>query len=777
MPTEAEQKKIDEMYAGNVASGATFYSDPTQNRSALADIFRNVYGQDPSAQELETLLPQATGLQADFIKKLPTFESGLASLQFISPLQSGQTRPSQGALEQQSIAERTGIPTTGTGQNAYSYWDASRGVEVLAPEGQHFELYSGGGVKVVSGLIPRKTAQGTLTKAGAPATSTFTQATQGAPGGGTMATPGFKQESLAYQPAEGKTIVRTGSTYFDPERGIDVAAPEGQVAIEYTDGTVEFRPYGGQPGQAQGKGAYGPSAQELGITRSTEIKGEQGQITRAPMSTAEALAAAKTPAEADAIITGDGGVSTKELQLIGKTYRGKTAKDGNVFYVDPKTQTILERPESVQSLAQPLTIKGVAGTKIDVVDKFRAVFGREPNAEELKYWMGRTDKVGGALVGAMQFAKQSGAAVGGKPAAVADPVEAMKVAANTGQEKLANMFTEAGITPRSDDRKALRAQIEFPKAPTSGSLTEFTKEQLASTQFQEAQNNLNQAKNSLRQLDADYASNIVAAERTPGLSMGAIRRNQNELDIAYQRTRRDLTVELNAYSDIVQSQTAIMGLMIDAFKFDQQTAQQEYTNKFNQAMAMYNIMSQERQFEMQEKQFAYDVQKDLRDTQRANLTVITSMLQSGNLKYSNLSADQKAQIQHMEQALGLPAGFTSFIGKVVENPVVSFGTAYTDAKGVRRQPVYTVDPVTGKFTTTEITLAGRDKPAGSGSGSATSVEDKEINKFRADAASLIEKLDAGDIKWSTAWDSLHLMYPQASVATIDNTLGLSRRNN
>jgi len=56
-------------------------------------------------------------------------------------------------------------------------------------------------------------------------------------------------------------------------------------------------------------------------------------------------------------------------------------------------------------------------------------------------------------------------------------------------------------------------------------------------------------------------------------------------------------------------------------------------------------------------------------------------------------------------------------------------------------------------------------------GSGGSTEDKEIAKFRADAADYINKLDSGKITWGAAWDSLRVLYPSASPELLDATLG------
>lgn len=270
-----------------------------------------------------------------------------------------------GDLETASFAERSALPVSGTGAKAYSYWDASRGVQVYAPYGSHFELYGGGGVKTISGLI-ENTTYDQPGLPGAPASSLFTQPTQGAPGGGTQAVPGFKQENLAYTPAAGKTIASTGLTVKNPVTGVDVYAQPGNTIIMYTDGTYEERPFGGTPGEAKPVSEAGPTAEELGITRKTEIKGGPGQeVTRAPMSAAEALAAAKTPEEKDKIIQQEGLTSTANLEFIGpeytdqKTGQRRIAKPGNAFYQEPGTDTILERPLDLQSLAKPTTSPSV----------------------------------------------------------------------------------------------------------------------------------------------------------------------------------------------------------------------------------------------------------------------------------------------------------------------------------------------------------------------------------------------------------------------------------
>ena len=608
-----------------------------------------------------------------------------------------------GDLEKQSFTERSNLPTTGTAQKAKNYWDASRGVNINAPAGSHFELFSGGGVRTVQGDIPEGSADQVKS-------SLFTQGTTGE-GADQKAVEGFTEDKLGIQPAEGKEISRTGRTGKNPETGVDVNVGPDEIFIEYTDGTYEVRKHDGinVPGEAQALSQAGPTAEELGITRKTEIKGGEGtEVTRAPFSAAQALAQAITPEDKDKVITDEGGKSTSELQYVGTTYRGKSAKDGYAFYVDPETKEILQRPDVLKDIAQKLTIAGVAGTKGDVVSKFRAIYGRDPNSEELKYWLTRTDKVGSALIGAMQFAQQSGKGVGG--VATADPVENIKNAANQGQGNMAKAFTDDGITTKSSDSTVNKAMENYfaTKEPETKSAEEKTKSLLEATQFQEAQADLNRAKDALRTLDTQYIQVLVDEEQRGG-GMPSIRRRQAQVDIDYNRTRAELTDEVQAYNDILQSQLAIIGMIREDFRYDQQTAQQEYSNRLNKAMNMYNMAAGEREFAM-------SVQEQADSKNRQNLAVVMGLAQEGAIDYDSMSQEQKSQIERMEQQVGLP-GVTNAMARVGTQPVMSVGSTITAADGTPKTQIISQDPKTGELSISYYSAPFKEKVTGDGSGS------------------------------------------------------------
>lgn len=59
----------------------------------------------------------------------------------------------------------------------------------------------------------------------------------------------------------------------------------------------------------------------------------------------------------------------------------------------------------------------------------------------------------------------------------------------------------------------------------------------------------------------------------------------------------------------------------------------------------------------------------------------------------------------------------------------------------------------------------------SGGSSSSSNEEKQITKFRNDAADMILKLDTGEVTWGAAWDNLKTIYPDVSNDTLDGILG------
>lgn len=85
---------------------------------------------------------------------------------------------------------------------------------------------------------------------------------------------------------------------------------------------------------------------------------------------------------------------------------------------------------------------------------------------------------------------------------------------------------------------------------------------------------------------------------------------------------------------------------------DYELAKDEYDTKFNQAMQVTELMRGLRRDEMDEREYA-------QSTARANLQITTNAIYQGNLRYEDLSPQQRTEITKMEVQAGLPPGFVS----------------------------------------------------------------------------------------------------------------------
>ncbi|MFH1353874.1 MAG: hypothetical protein ABIH36_01175 [bacterium] len=353
--------------------------------------------------------------------------------------------PSNGALEQESLAERTarGIAMTETiERTGLTYYDKARGVDVYAPVGQYFVEYVNGAVELR--YIP----------AGLPAGQDHPLVSEIAVNG--RSSPNLGQVA--------KPVQDTGRTFFDPARGIDVYASEGKFLIQYEDGTVEERPLPpggfvprssdftvGGPDNSQPMSAFGPSLEELGLVKPN---------TNQPKP-------------------------SSELYLIGESYVSssgilRTAQAGNVFLQDPVTKIILERPKEDANVA--LTKPGVAGVTTHptetVTDLFFQAYGRAPNGLELVYWRSRTDKEGAALLGAMQYAAGQDVTVTLTPRAVTP--EAVDAA-------FASLGEEVPVSVGDYNTVALTWDwtIDDPALLASNSSTGYTAQEIWASWWQE----------------------------------------------------------------------------------------------------------------------------------------------------------------------------------------------------------------------------------------------------------------------------------------------------
>lgn len=118
--------------------------------------------------------------------------------------------------------------------------------------------------------------------------------------------------------------------------------------------------------------------------------------------------------------------------------------------------------------------------------------------------------------------------------------------------------------------------------------------------------------------------------------VGEIERQQTRRIDAINRQINTVTNQLNTAYNVIQT-------YMQFERMEYQDAVEQYNTDFSQALQMYNLIDSE-----MDEQVA---------NARANLTLYSNAITSGNMSYGSLSPDQKLLINKMEIEAGLPVGY------------------------------------------------------------------------------------------------------------------------
>lgn len=131
---------------------------------------------------------------------------------------------------------------------------------------------------------------------------------------------------------------------------------------------------------------------------------------------------------------------------------------------------------------------------------------------------------------------------------------------------------------------------------------------------------------------------------------------------------------------------------------------EEINQKQQQESNLITATGKEVDIAQQQEQFRYQQQQDIIKNASSNLTIMANMIQSGNVNYASMTADQKLNIQKLEVQAGMPAGFIENLTSTNANGKV----VYAGANGVIMQMP------DGSLQSQSVSLK-----SGSGSGSST----------------------------------------------------------
>lgn len=305
---------------------------------------------------------------------------------------------------------------------------------------------------------------------------------------------------------------------------------------------------------------------------------------------------------------------------------------------------------------------------------------------------------------------------------------------------------------------------DTPKPTEQPKLEQTYNDLRASYGVTDLETQLNDLKNSEEKLRSDATARKDYAESKP-VALGVIAGRQSEID---RQTDKQLTENLrqqNYLTNQLKTKYDIIGNIMNFRQKDYENAQSAYDKEFSQNIQLLQ--------QVRADETANTNQDNIKaDNARADYAIFINAIKDGSLDISSLSSSQKAILTKLEVQQGLPVGtYEMLVPKTQGKSLTSLGVD-NNSSGGRSAYFMTVDKKTGQPSIISIPLPGAvsTKSSGGGSGKQTQ-EEKDIEKFRNDAADLIGKLDGGEMSWGTAWQQLHVKYPNASNELIDQTLG------
>lgn len=259
----------------------------------------------------------------------------------------------------------------------------------------------------------------------------------------------------------------------------------------------------------------------------------------------------------------------------------------------------------------------------------------------------------------------------------------------TRQQKLQNLREEMGLDPDTGEK------LDKPALPTFESSFEALRSEHGIAAIESRLNTLNEQ---IRDLDAatrlgtQKAEGRLAPVQVIGQEQLSIRRQAQESLDALNREKATLIEELNTKN------TLISNLM--SFKqLDYNTASDEYNKKFTQSLQMMNFLAGE---EAQEEKEA----NQQRDDARANLNVITGILQDSGKTFSELDLTMQSSIRNLEVKAGIPQG--SFETLMTSKPNVEVMATINGVNEAGEDIISFIyrDPKTGKAGVAETMTTG-----------------------------------------------------------------------
>lgn len=262
------------------------------------------------------------------------------------------------------------------------------------------------------------------------------------------------------------------------------------------------------------------------------------------------------------------------------------------------------------------------------------------------------------------------------------------------------------------------------------------------------------------------------------VSMGVIAGRISETERQAREDMDFIDRQISYQTEQVQAGYNIINTVMNLKKMDFDTSMELYNTEFNKNKTIYEAVRAEQK---DTRDFKQRLIERAEDNAKTNLQTYANLIMKGNMRYADLSQDQKLEIAKLEVQSGFGIGFMSKLHMSPQDSIISTSQR-VDPSG--NKYVDTIIRNEDGSTRVESTLVGKEYVASmySSSSSASSAASKAADAAAKAVAAQQEAFwDTADSAkaalrngsgWGEVWNSFKARFPSATNAAIDAALGV-----
>lgn len=251
---------------------------------------------------------------------------------------------------------------------------------------------------------------------------------------------------------------------------------------------------------------------------------------------------------------------------------------------------------------------------------------------------------------------------------------------STQQQLYSSIQQQLGEIPTEEEViGAIQPDQERPDLISRTQILEEQKTKYGVTDLETELTNIN---TDINTINATLRETKAAEEGKPvALGVMAGRMTEEERQAA---TKMDyLNVRKQTLVDQISTAYTAINMYVTYAGQDYQDAVTSYNTEFEQNLSIQNTLSSLRSERLGATKDVLDVYSTAKqqaiNNAQANLTTITNAISKGNMKYDNLSADEKLNIQKLEIQSGLPVGTVSNLQLAPSDKILGWSDDKTQA--------------------------------------------------------------------------------------------------